>query len=132
MKSQVQTLCVCHSQKPFKQCCDRFLNGDQYPKTAEQLMRSRYSAYALGGYGEYILQTWLPVMAPKFSPIQLSLKEHDWVNLDVLGKGQVGDDAWVEFKAYYQTPDTEAAMLHERSSFKRVQGKWLYVGAEIN
>lgn len=102
------------------------------PKTPEQLMRSRYSAYALGGYGEYLLATWLPVMAPKLTPIQLSQKEHDWVKLEIIVKGQKGDDAWVEFKAYHRLYDTEEMdCLHERSVFKRIQGKWLYVGGEV-
>jgi SEC-C motif-containing protein len=130
------TLCPCHSTKLFKKCCDRFLNAGQYPKTPKQLMRSRYSAYALGGYGDYLLATWLPAMSKELSAVQLSQKETEWIGLDVLTTSQVGNDGFVEFKGHYSVQDgpesiTEKKVLHEKSVFKRIQGKWLYVGGEI-
>ncbi|MGH1439266.1 MAG: YchJ family protein [Cellvibrionaceae bacterium] len=152
MDKNLPTHCICQSQKPFKKCCDRFLNAGQYPKTPEQLMRSRYSAYALGGYGEYLLATWLPAMAKNLSEQQLSHKESEWAGLEILSKSQKGDDGEVEFKAYYrdldggETDGSEvdssetdgngnkalASVLHEKSVFKRIQGRWLYVGGEVS
>lgn len=140
MHKNVLEACICQSQKPFKKCCDRFLNAGQYPKTPEQLMRSRYSAYALGNYGEYLLATWLPAMAKNLTVQQLSHKESEWIGLDILSKSQKGDDGEVEFKAYYRDlAEKEGEMtnalkgvLHEKSIFKRIQGKWLYVGGEVS
>jgi SEC-C motif-containing protein len=54
MNSQV---CVCDSQKPYAHCCQPFLSGCKQTKTPVQLMRSRFSAFALGGYGSYLLRT---------------------------------------------------------------------------
>ncbi|HSG62441.1 MAG TPA: SEC-C metal-binding domain-containing protein, partial [Pseudomonadales bacterium] len=51
----LKNLCPCGSNKPFAKCCDRFLSGAQHAKTPEQLMRSRFSAFFLGGYGQYLL-----------------------------------------------------------------------------
>lgn len=123
--------CLCGSQKSFAKCCNRFLNGEQYARTPEQLMRSRYSAYALGGYGEYLLNTWFPATASGLSVPGLSARSVEWTDLQILGKSQSGDDGMVEFIAQFIDPDGEQQAMHEKSVFKRVQGRWLYVGGEV-
>jgi len=90
-------------------------------------MRSRYSAYALGGYGEYLLQTWLTDDVMRLDAGELSVKSVDWVSLDVLDKWQKGDEGFVEFKACFLQGDEKVA-YHEKSLFKRANGKWLYAG----
>jgi SEC-C motif-containing protein len=40
-------LCFCGSVIEYKQCCEPFHSGEKIPATAEALMRSRYTAYAL-------------------------------------------------------------------------------------
>lgn len=96
-------------------------------------MRSRYSAYALGDYGEYLLKTWLPAMARGLTVEALSQRDNDWLDLEVIAKSQRGDDGYVEFKAYFaNASSSETQVLHEKSVFKRVVGKWLYVGGEIS
>lgn len=40
--------CVCGSQQTFALCCEPFIKQRKVATTPEQLMRSRYSAYALG------------------------------------------------------------------------------------
>ena len=37
--------CPCESGKTFKKCCEPFITGAKEAETAEQLMRSRYTAY---------------------------------------------------------------------------------------
>ncbi len=49
--------CYCCSSKPFDECCEPFIKGDKHPSSAEQLMRSRFSAYATAHY-QYILETY--------------------------------------------------------------------------
>ena len=39
--------CHCHSGKPFMACCQPYLQNLKQPKTAEALMRSRYTAFCL-------------------------------------------------------------------------------------
>ena len=39
--------CPCGSGKTYDECCEPFIRGKAFPETAEQLMRSRYSAYTL-------------------------------------------------------------------------------------
>jgi len=125
--------CPCGHKKPLEQCCGRFLSGAQRAKTPEQLMRSRYTAYALGGYGDYLLATWFSATAGTATAAELSEQSVDWVGLDVLSNQQQGDKGAVEFKAYYREPDN--AKLHtldEKAVFQRTAGRWLYVGGEIH
>jgi SEC-C motif-containing protein len=128
------TRCCCGSQKTFAACCGRFLSGKQHAKTPEQLMRSRYSAYALGGYGEYLLATWFPATAGGLTAVELSQRNLDWCALDVLGKSQQGDNGEVEFKAYFRAlgdDNGEPQCMHEYSTFKRNSGRWYYVGGRV-
>ncbi|HVL75240.1 MAG TPA: YchJ family metal-binding protein, partial [Noviherbaspirillum sp.] len=39
--------CPCGGQN-YETCCARYIEGEALAQTAEQLMRSRYSAYTLG------------------------------------------------------------------------------------
>ena len=125
----MSTQCLCGRNKPFEQCCGRYLSGKQFAKTPEQLMRSRYSAYALGGYGQYLLDTWHSMMSQGLSAEDLSQQHYEWTGLEVLNKTQSGDSGTVEFKAYYNDKDQQQHVMHENSCFQRVAGRWFYVGA---
>lgn len=94
-------------------------------------MRSRYSAYTLGGYGEYLLSTWFPATATGLTVPGLSNRTVDWCGLQVLAKSQSGDDGMVEFIAQFVDSNGEQQAMHEKSIFKRAQGRWLYVGGEV-
>lgn len=124
--------CFCDSNKPFKQCCERFLNGSNVAKTPKQLMRSRYTAYALGNHGEYLLKTWVPEYAKGLTVASLSEKNHEWVKLEVLNSSQKADQGMVEFNAYYKLDDGSLEVLHEKSTFRRTNGRWYYVEGEVN
>lgn len=122
--------CFCGNQLSFSQCCKPYLEAKVSPDTPEKLMRSRYSAYALGGYGEYLLKTWFPPMAKNLTVSELSEKTQQWINLDVLGSGQKDNEGWVEFKATYQEEKVKS-ILHEKSVFTRIGAQWFYIGGEI-
>ena len=124
--------CVCGSKKTFASCCGRFLDGTQQAKTPEQLMRSRYSAYAIGNHGEYLLRTWFPATAGGLSAEQLSRRDHDWTRLEVLAKQQRGDQGFVEFNAWYRDSSGQERLMHEKSVFQRSVGRWFYVGGEVD
>jgi SEC-C motif domain protein len=42
-----KTLCPCGSQKQYSECCGPVIKGERKASTAEELMRSRYSAYVM-------------------------------------------------------------------------------------
>ena len=117
-----KTACPCGGTN-YTQCCGRF-HGGTLPDTAEQLMRSRYSAYAMD-LMDYVRQTWYPRTQP--APDELA---HDaatkWLGLDVKKHVPMGDEATVEFVARYKVGG-RAHRLHEVSRFVREDGKWFYV-----
>lgn len=119
------------SGKAFAKCCEPYLSGSAIPKTPKQLMRSRYSAYALGGYGEYLLSTWLPEMTQGLTAEALSEKTFDWIKLEVINSSQKDDEGIVEFKAYYKDEAGQEKAHHEKSTFKRINRQWYYVEGDV-
>ena len=125
--------CICGRLKPISRCCGRFLSGKQNPKTPKQLMRSRYTAYALGGYGEYLLSTWLPATAIGLTASELSEKSLDWQRLEIIASIQKGKEGTVEFKAWFKSPGSEELeVMHEVSEFVRIKSRWYYVGGKVS
>jgi SEC-C motif domain protein len=121
--------CPCGSNKPFSQCCGRFLSGAQHAKTPEQLMRSRFSAFFLGGYGQYLLDTWAVECRGGLTAIDLNTRETDWQRLEIIDRSQSGNQGMVEFKAFFTDEEGVECRHHERSSFERRKGRWLYCQA---
>ena len=128
----MKELCVCGSNKLYKRCCGRFLDNGELAKTPEQLMRSRYSAYALGNHGDYLLRTWFPPTAGTLTAEALSERGQQWTRLEILARAQQGDKGWVEFNAWYRAADGSEQVLHEKSVFQRSAGRWFYVGGEVS
>ena len=95
-------------------------------------MRSRYSAYALGGYGDYLLQSWFPATAKGLTAESLSQRGCEWIELQILHKSQTGDQGTVEFNAWFHNDNGVKQVLHEKSVFQRIDGPWLYVGGEVD
>ena len=124
-------LCICQSGKQYSKCCEPFLTGQKHAKTPVQLMRSRYSAFALGSYGDYLLATWAPMYRSGLSSSDLSVKTTDWVGLEVINKSQSNNSATVEFKAKY-IQEGETLEHHEKSLFERVDGQWFYLVGEFD
>lgn len=127
-----QPVCCCDSGKPFKLCCGPLLEGSATPKTAKKLMRSRYTAYALGGYGDYLMATWHPDHRVDLDAATLSMKTTDWQSLKILDGSQDHDVAYVEFLASFLESDGQTGAHHERSRFQRIDGHWYYVDGQVD
>jgi SEC-C motif-containing protein len=120
--------CYCNSDKPFENCCEPFLNKLTFPETPEQLMRSRYTAYALHN-ADYLIAT-THISERKYyskSEILQWSKSNSWLKLEVVD----AHDAIVEFKAYYLDEKLQANVHHERSTFKQENAVWFYVDGEF-
>jgi len=124
--------CVCGAGASFAHCCDPLHrgrgSGRATAQTAEQLMRSRYSAFAVGDAG-YLLATWHPSTRPDtLDPAD----DIEWRGLEVLDTvaGGPGDDhGVVEFVARFWDPTLlQRGEQRERSTFVREDGRWFYVG----
>jgi SEC-C motif-containing protein len=99
---------------------------DAPASTAEQLMRTRYSAFALGDTA-YLLRTWHPASRPGTLELDPQLR---WVQLQVLnrtGGGLLATEGTVEFVASWRQ-GPRSGTQRENSRFVKQQGRWLYVG----
>jgi SEC-C motif-containing protein len=126
--------CICGSGRVFGKCCQPFLTYQAKPKTAKQLMRSRYAAYAIGDEKgrEYLVRTWHPATASNIRLADLIAEGHTWLGLEILDAKQKGDLARVEFKAIYRVDDGPEIIHQEVSAFHRHQGVWLYLEGEVS
>ena len=131
-------LCPCESGKPYSHCCEVYHLGTPAP-TAEALMRSRYSAYALAeknpSLEHYLLQTWHSNSRPQ----QLNLGGENaakWLGLQIKRHQNIDSDhAIVEFIARYRHAGSmggKAERLHETSRFERMENRWYYVDGDYS
>lgn len=111
-------------------CCGRFISGEAVPATAEQLMRSRYTAFALREEA-YLRATWHPDTLPE-EPLTTE-DDVKWIGLDVIRHKHDKDanEATVEFVARFKVGG-RGHRLHEVSSFVRQPdaagvARWYYV-----
>ncbi|GAA4552630.1 YchJ family protein [Amycolatopsis samaneae] len=122
-----ETPCPCGLGEPYDACCGRYHRGEQHAPTAELLMRSRYSAFAVGDAG-YLLRTW----HSSTRPARLDLDPgRRWVRLEILGHtggGLLQAEGTVEFRAHSRH-DGQRDILHEHSRFVREDGQWRYLDA---
>ncbi|OGB25791.1 MAG: hypothetical protein A3I66_05305 [Burkholderiales bacterium RIFCSPLOWO2_02_FULL_57_36] len=122
-RAQTAGACPCGGSD-YAACCGRFHEG-ALPDTAEQLMRSRYSAYALG-LMEYVHLTWHPGTRPALAELRNDAVTK-WLGLEVKRHAATGDDeSIVEFVARSKSGG-RAQRLHEVSRFAREGGQWFYV-----
>jgi len=117
--------CPCLSGQTYGECCGRFHAGDAFAPTAEQLMRSRYSAFALGNT-DYLLTTWHPNTRPESLELDGG---QQWVRLDIVRTikgGPLDVHGVVEFVAHYRE-DGERHRQRETSRFSKVDRRWYYL-----
>ncbi|WP_069387736.1 YchJ family protein [Cellulosimicrobium cellulans] len=129
--------CPCLSGDTYGACCGRhhaaLRAGTPGAPTAEALMRSRYSAFAVGD-ADYLRATWHPSTRPD----ELGLDDDvEWRRLDVLrteAGGPFDETGVVEFVAHHRSRSDRAARgrLHEVSRFVREGGRWLYVDGSVD
>jgi len=127
--------CPCGSQKMYDECCLPVIEGRSPAATAEQLMRSRYSAYVekqipylgeslhpehRGDYDEKSSRAWA--------------ESAEWHSLEIVDTVDGGPDdraGEVEFIATF-TQDGVRQQHRERSQFERKGGAWYFVsGKEV-
>jgi len=119
--------CPCQSGLPYAECCEPLHRGTASAPTAEQLMRSRFSAFAVGD-APYLLATWHPRTRPRSLELDPEVR---WYRLDILDRaagGPLDSRGEVEFEAYWRSP-ADRGSQHERSRFLRENGSWYYLDA---
>ncbi len=121
--------CPCGSDLAYAACCGPLHAGEPAP-TAEALMRSRYSAYALA-LEPYLLASWHPSTRPATLNLAREKPAPRWDGLKILRYQPVdADNAFVEFVAKYKVGGGSMQRLRELSRFRREGGNWFYVAGE--
>lgn len=126
--------CPCGSGQDFSVCCEPLLNGEP-AKTAEALMRSRYTAYVVGNI-DYVGATHAPEAQEDFDrkgseEMSRSVK---WSGLKIEATegGQEDDETGtVTFTARYKMQGQEQSH-REVSTFRKIDGRWMYVDGDVN
>lgn len=121
--------CPCGSGLQYSDCCEPAIKGLQKPMTAEELMRSRYSAYVKTEI-EYLINTTHPGKRNLYNPenMQQWSENSQWLKLEILNTkdGNVYDDSGqVEFMAHYIEKGIKK-IHHELSFFIKEKGKWYF------
>ena len=131
-------LCPCGSERAYSLCCQAIILAKKSASSPEQLMRSRYSAYATEQF-EYIFLTYASASQVEQSiedSAQWSKQTH-WLKLII---HQVSDyqkdlashnSAQVEFSAFYRHQG-QIWQMREKSHFIIEQGLWRYLDGAVS
>jgi SEC-C motif-containing protein len=117
--------CPCGSAQPYDACCGPIVRNERPADTAEELMRSRYTAYALGDV-DHLFRSWHPATRPDGLAEVPGLEWLGLEILDVADGGPADDYGIVEFRARHA-----GGALHERSRFQRRAGRWVYLDGAV-
>ena len=124
----------------YGSCCGPLIAGVQLAFTAEQLMRSRYSAFALAARDpeaiEHLLRTHPETgqtAAARRKALKESCRNLQWLSLNVLdcqNGGVLDKFGTVTFEARWRDRHRREGVLRECSRFGRGEsGEWLYLEA---
>jgi len=124
--------CPCGREADYKNCCQLLHRGIAKATGAEQLMRSRYSAFAMNEY-QYLIETHHPDTRGSMSLSTLadSNRGTKWLCLQILST----TNKTVNFRAYFQSPVSQKGtplqyekidVLHENSRFLVEGNRWYY------
>ncbi len=135
MKFSVNSLCPCGSQNKYKKCCKIFHDGKN-PKNALELMKSRYSAYAVGN-SKYIMDT-TDINNKEYNSHRISweqniqnfMKDSDFKSLEIIEFIDGMIEAYVTFKANIDINKNDSSFC-EKSKFVKQNDKWLYLSGEF-
>ncbi|MDN3665107.1 YchJ family protein [Algibacter miyuki] len=123
--------CHCGNLKTYSDCCEKAHKNKAEAKTAEQLMRSRYSAFVLAN-GDYLMESHHTSTRPtkeKKSIVNWA-KSVQWIKLEILetSEGQENDTkGTVTFNAYF-FENGQVEVIHEKSAFIKENNHWAYLG----
>ncbi|WP_300666359.1 YchJ family metal-binding protein [Fluviicola sp.] len=122
--SNPSVVCHCCSGKTFEDCCEPFLSGTAFPETAEQLMRSRYSAYVTLNVA-YILETTAPKFRKYYAAKSILewASNSTWISLEIVSS----EEKRVKFIATYLDDQQQLTRHKEDSRFEKSGGRWYFL-----
>ncbi|MFP4476248.1 MAG: YchJ family protein [Desulfatibacillaceae bacterium] len=123
------TQCPCGTGQPYAECCEPVIKKEREAGTAEELMRSRYSAYVRTEVG-HLKDTTHPDNRGEFDEKGARdwSRKADWDRLEIVDtrKGGAEDDyGQVEFVAHFRQKG-ERIRHHELAEFKKLDDRWFF------
>ncbi|MEN5232176.1 YchJ family protein [Sphingobacterium faecium] len=122
------TTCYCGQSLPYENCCKKVHIDQKEAKTAEQLMRARYSAFVVQNI-DFLYKSFY-VATRGFQnkkEIRKWAEESKWLQLQILRT----NTNTVEFEAHYLDAQLNLQIHHEISRFKQTEGIWYYVDGDL-
>ena len=124
--------CPCGSGAPYSACCAPLHRGVHPASDAVALMRSRYSAFAIG-HVAYVWRTLHPLHedraqgeTPFVAGLRRALRTQRFRGLRILDSRAAGDEAQVLFHVRVVVQGVDRSFL-ELSTFLREPEGWLYL-----
>lgn len=136
MKISANNSCPCGSTKKYKKCCKTFHDNITIPKTALELMKSRYCAYSVSN-DNYIISTTHKNNSD-FSTDLNSWKKDILIfclntkfeKLEIIDFIEGEFESFVTFKAYLFQNDKDISFI-ERSRFLKENNRWFYIDGKF-
>ncbi|CCG41150.1 YchJ family protein [Magnetospirillum molischianum] len=128
-------LCPCGSGLAFDDCCWPVIDGTRPALTVETLMRARYSAFIRSDL-DFLDRTLAPEKRAAFDRDEVghSAGEAAAVGIEVLaveGGGAGDESGTLDYLARFKMRG-EPHLHHERATFRRDDGAWVYVEGIVN
>lgn len=120
--------CPCGSVFPYTDCCGLLIRGSS-ADTAEDLMRSRYTAHVVEEW-DYLVKTRFSGERNDRKDMEIRNEGVEWKKLEILHthKGGHGDDEGeVSYSATFEK-NGKTETLQETARFLREDGRWVYCG----
>ncbi|MDT8310129.1 MAG: YchJ family protein [Methylophaga sp.] len=118
--------CPCGQPQTYQNCCQPLHLGKHLATDATSLMRARYCAFVKQDI-DYLMNTLHPEQhhADDRQALQQTCQTTQWLGLKIINAESHGQQAEVEFVAFYH--DRPVGQLHERSRFVYQDGQWFYL-----
>ena len=127
-------LCPCGCGKDYTECCEPIIKGTRKAGSPEELMRSRYSAYAKTEVA-HVLKSTAPEQRKGLDEAATRTwsQNSEWKGLEIIateGGGPEDSSGIVEFAATY-IESGSPRRHHERGRFRKIRGSWYYEDGEM-
>lgn len=119
-------ICPCNPNSLYKNCCEKAHKNIETVASAEELMRSRYSAFVLADikYLHKSHHSATRLSDKEYLELEKWTKSVKWIRLEILN---ASEDS-VIFKAYFIENDN-LEVIEEHSSFCKENNYWVYLNA---
>jgi len=119
--------CPCCSGKLYSECCEPIISGTRKAETPEEVMRSRYCAYAKAEI-DYLFSSTAPSQRENIDREEMRswAERSNWLGLEIISAPKPeGNKGEVEFIARYTDGDTPLEH-HELAEFRKIDGDWYF------